>query len=97
MSRGGGYAHGVGMYTPPMGGSRISFRREHQPSGEGGHQHMILPNFPKNCTKLRKFWAVRDGAFRGGASPLDPPPQPSPHMGPTIPIPPSALTPNGGH
>ena len=23
-----------------------------------GHQHMILPNVPKNCTKLRRYWAV---------------------------------------
>ena len=23
-----------------------------------GRQHMILPNFVKNCMKLRKFWAV---------------------------------------
>ena len=33
----------------------------------GGRQHMILPNFAKNCMKLRKFWAV------GGAPPLNPP------------------------
>ena len=31
---------------------------------------MILPKFPKNCMKLRKFWAV--GGGRRGA-PLDPP------------------------
>ena len=24
----------------------------------GGRQHMILPNFAKNCMKLRKFWAL---------------------------------------
>ena len=24
----------------------------------GGYQHMILPNFVKNCMKLRKFWAA---------------------------------------
>ena len=24
----------------------------------GGRQHMILPNFAKNCMKLRKFWAA---------------------------------------
>ena len=33
----------------------------------GGRQHMILPNFAKNCMKLRKFWAVGRGA------PLNPP------------------------
>ena len=27
----------------------------------GGRQHMILPKFPKNCMKLRKFWAVGGG------------------------------------
>ena len=30
----------------------------------GGRQHMILPNFMKNCMKLRKFWAVGGGAHR---------------------------------
>ena len=24
----------------------------------GGCQHIILPNFVKNCMKLRKFWSV---------------------------------------
>ena len=31
----------------------------------GGHQHMISSNFPKNCMKLRNFWAVWGGAHRG--------------------------------
>ena len=35
------------------GGSRIPRRR--------GRQHMILPNFAKNCMKLSKFWAVEGG------------------------------------
>ena len=26
---------------------------------EGGRQHTHLPDFPKNCMKLRKFWFVR--------------------------------------
>ena len=38
----------------------------------GGRQHMILPNIPKNCMKLRKFWAV-EGARRGRPRPPDPP------------------------
>ena len=38
----------------------------------GGRQHMILPNFAKNCMKLRKIWAVR-GARAGAASPQNPP------------------------
>ena len=32
------------------------------PMGVGG-QHMILPNFPKNCMKLRTFWAVLCSVF----------------------------------
>ena len=32
------------------------------PLGGGGRQHMILPNFAKNCMKFRKFWAVGGGA-----------------------------------
>ena len=32
-----------------------------------GHQHMIWPNFMKNCVKLRKFWAVGEGARQGRA------------------------------
>ena len=38
-----------------------------QDSPPGGRQHMILPNFAKNCIKLRKFWAVVGGG--GGAHP----------------------------
>ena len=34
-------------------GSRILRKRGRQP---WGRQHMILPNFPKNCMKLRKCW-----------------------------------------
>ena len=26
--------------------------------GGGGRQHTKLPNFPKNCMNLRKFWAI---------------------------------------
>ena len=36
-----------------MGGSRMSHLRTLQ-----GRQHTILPNFPKNCMKLRNFWAL---------------------------------------
>ena len=47
-------------YTFPeshgRGGSRIPSRRGRQPAR--GRQHMILSKFPKNCMKLRKFWAV---------------------------------------
>ena len=41
------------------------------PTLRGGRQHTILPNFPKNCMKLKEFGP------RGGASPkfyyVDPP------------------------
>ena len=40
--------------TLHSGGSRISPRRGRQLSG-GGCQHTILPNFPKNCMKLKEF------------------------------------------
>ena len=43
-------------YSPSSGGSRISPRWGRQPSGVG-HQHRILPNFPKNCMKLKEFGA----------------------------------------
>ena len=33
------------------------------PPGGGGRQHTNLPDVPKNCMKLRKFWS-------GGASPI---------------------------
>ena len=42
--------------THTRGGSRIPHRRGRQPSK--GRQHMILPNFAKNCMELRKFLAV---------------------------------------
>ena len=40
-----------------------------------GRQHTILSNFPKNCMKSRKFWAV--GGRAPGAPPLNPPLVPS--------------------
>ena len=52
------------------GGSRIPRRRGRQSSG--GRQHTILPNFPKNCMKLKEF-----GPPGGGARPLRPPLDPS--------------------
>ena len=36
----------------------------------GGRQHMILPNFPTNCMKLKEFGPQG----RPSRSPLDPPP-----------------------
>ena len=38
-------------------------------NSRGGHQHKILPNFPKNCMKLKEFGPP--GASL--APPLDPP------------------------
>ena len=43
------------------GGSRIPHRRGANYPG-GGRQHKILPNFPKNCIKLRIFWVVGQSA-----------------------------------
>ena len=50
------------------GGSRIPCRSGADPLG--GRLHTILSNFPKNCMKLRKFWAV---GGRGGRAPGAPP------------------------
>ena len=36
----------------------------------GGRQHMILPNFPKNCMKLKEFGS---GGRASLAPPFDPP------------------------
>ena len=41
------------------GGSRISIGGA--PTLQRGRQDIILPKFPKNCMKLRKFWSVRGG------------------------------------
>ena len=38
------------------------------PPGKG-HQHTNLPDFPKNCVKLRKIWSV--GRAHGRVAPLD--------------------------
>ena len=40
-------------YTLSSGGSRISLGGGTNPPE--GHQHMILPNFPQNCMKLKEF------------------------------------------
>ena len=48
------------------------FPEEGAPTPQGGRQHTILPNFPKNCMKLKEF-----GPQGGGARPkfyyVDPP------------------------
>ena len=43
-----------------MGGSSIPRRRGANPPGGAPTYDlaMILPNFAKNCMKLRKFWAI---------------------------------------
>ena len=43
------------------------------PSGRGGRPHMILPNFPKNCMKLKEFLPPGEGVRVPSALPLDPP------------------------
>ena len=52
-------------YMVCSGGYRIFPRRGRQLPG--GHQHTILPKFPKNCMKLKEF-----GPPGGGASPAPP-------------------------
>ena len=47
------------------GGSRISPRR--------GRQHTILPNFPKNCMKLKEFGPPGGGGARSKFYYVDPP------------------------
>ena len=70
--------------TPFRGRSRIPRRRGRQPSRRGC-QHTIFPNFPKNCMKMRKFWAV--GARAPGAPPLDP------QLSWIAPLPPNSIPP----
>ena len=41
--------------------------------GEGGRQHTNLPNFPKNCMKLKEFGIRGGGGERPSRPPLDPP------------------------
>ena len=41
-----------------MSGTAVAdpgFPRGGAPTLRGGRQHMILPNFPKNCMKLKEF------------------------------------------
>ena len=45
----------VHVFTQTSSGSRISPRRGRQLPGGGGRQDTILPNFPKNCMKLKEF------------------------------------------
>ena len=41
-------------------------------NSRGGHQHTILPNFPKKLHEIKRIWAPRGGA-RPSRPPLDPP------------------------
>ena len=50
--------------------SRIPHRRGHQLPR--GHQHMILPNFPKNCSEFEKILDCWEGAHSGAIA-IDPP------------------------
>ena len=60
-------------HTRHSGGSRIFPRWGGQPSGGGGGQHTILPNFPQNCMKLKEF-------VPGGARPSRPLDLPMRHL-----------------
>ena len=54
-------------HTPLRGGSRNSRRRGRQPSRRGANLQ-FCQKFPKNCMKLRTFWAV-GGACAGSTPP----------------------------
>ena len=47
------------------------FPEEGAPTPQGVRQHTILPNFPKNCMKLKEFGS--QGGRASLAPPLDPP------------------------
>ena len=51
------------------GGSRILHKRG-APTPWGERQHIILPNFPKICIKLKKIWAV-EGVGGGLEPPIE--------------------------
>ena len=57
-------------FTVISGGSRISPRGRQLPGG--GRQHTILPNFPKNCMKLKEF-GPPGGGHASLAPSTDPP------------------------
>ena len=57
---------------PSRGGSRISPGGRQLP---GGRQHIILPNFPKNCIKSKEF-----GCRGGGGAPRPPLNSPLPRV-----------------
>ena len=42
-------------------------------NSRGGRQHTVLPNFPKNCMKLKEFGLRGAGGGASLAPPLDPP------------------------
>ena len=52
------------------GRSRISCSKGRH-SSRRWHRPMILPNFPKSCMKLRKFWAVGGGTHQECPPSLD--------------------------
>ena len=49
----------------PVGGGADPLEGGGARGAMGGRQHTILSNFPKNCLKSRKFWAVE--GMRQGA------------------------------
>ena len=46
------------------------FPEEGAPTPRGGHQHTILPKFPKNCMKLKEFGPPGGGGARVPCAPL---------------------------
>ena len=52
---GGGARPKFYVDPPPIQWRIQDFPEEGAPTLQGGRQHTILPNFPKNCMKLKEF------------------------------------------
>ena len=65
-----GHTNGEYSVTDPefsSGGSKISTGWGRQRGEGGGRQHTILPNFVKNCMKLKEFGSGRGGRVQNFA------------------------------
>ena len=96
-----GVCHSVRGGKVSMSGTDLGFPvgGGANPPGEG-RQHTNLPDFPKNCMKLRNFWSVGEGAHRGvplGSATACDPWCIAPHCTAPPPTPAPAFPPNMGH
>ena len=62
----------VGFRNEPRAVADPGFPQGGGANSPGGRQHTILPNFPKNCMKLKEF-GPPGGSARPWRPPLDPP------------------------